>query len=142
MTRTYQWSIPKVEDIFSRLGKAKFFTRLDLRAGYHHIALNEDAMKIPAFILPFGMYEYLKVPFGLALAPAYFQNLMNKVLNGLSFAMAYLDDIIMLSETPEQHLAHIKVILKKLQATGLRMKRSKCSFFKKELHYLGPPVDQ
>ena len=88
----------KVEDIFSRLGKAKFFTRLDLRAEYHHIALHEDAIKKTAFILSFGMYEYLKVPFGLVLAPAYFQNLMNKVLNVLSFVMAYLDDIIMFSE--------------------------------------------
>ena len=51
--------------------------------------------------------------------------------------MAYLDDIVVFSETPEQHLAHIKVILKKPLAAGLRMKRSKCSFFKKELHYLG-----
>ena len=91
--------------------------------------------------MPFGKFEYLKVPFGLAQAPAFFQNLMNKVLNGLSFAIAYLDDIIIFSgifsETPLQHLAHITVVLKRLQAANLRMKRSKCSFFKKELHYLG-----
>ena len=62
---------------------------------------------------------------------------MKKVLNGLSFAIVYIDDFIIFSETPEQHLAHIKVVLKKLQAAYLRMKRSKCSFFKKELHYLG-----
>ena len=89
-----------------------------------------------AFILPFSKFEYLKVPFGLAQAPAYFQNLMNKVLNGLSFAIVYLDDIIIFSETPEQHLACIRVVLKRLQAANLRMKMSKCSFFK-ELHYLG-----
>ena len=62
---------------------------------------------------------------------------MNKVLKGLPFAIAYLDDIIIFSETPEHHLAHIRVVLKRLQAANLRMKRSKCSFFKKELHYLG-----
>ena len=61
---------------------------------------------------------------------------MNKVLNGLSFAITYSDDIIIFSETPEQHLAHIRVVLKRLQAANLRMK-SKCSFFKKELYYLG-----
>ena len=93
------------------LGKAKLFTYLDLRAGYHHIALDDDAIKKAAFILPFGKFEYLKVPFGLAQAPAYFQNFMNKVLNGLFFAIAYLDDIIIFSETPEQHLAHIRVVL-------------------------------
>ena len=137
ITKTYLWPIPRVEDIFSMLGKAKLFTTLDLRAGYHHTAVDDDAIKKTAFILPFGKFEYLKVPFGLAQAPDYFQNLMNKVLNGLSFAIAYLDDIIIFSETPEQHLAHIRVVLKRLQTANLRMKRSKCSFFKKELHYLG-----
>ena len=110
---------------------------LDLRAGYHNIALDEDSIKKTAFILPFGKYECLKVPFGLAQAPAYLKKMMRKVLNGLSFAMAYLDDIFILSETPEQHLAHIKVSMKKLQAVGIRMKRNKGLFFKKELHYLG-----
>ena len=137
ITRTYLWPIPRVEDIFSMLGKAKLFTTLDLRAGYHHIALDDNAIKKTSFILPFGKFEYLKVPIVLAQALAYFQNLMNKVLNSLSFAIAYLDDIIIFSETPEQHLVHIRVVLKRLQAANLRMKMSKCSFFKKELHYLG-----
>ena len=137
ITRTFLWQIPRVEDIFSKLGKAKLFITLDLRAGYHYIAFDKDVIKTTAFILPFGKFECLKVPFGLAHTPAYFQKLMNKVLKGLSFAIAYLDDIIIFSETPVQHLAHIRVVLKRLQASNLRMKRSKCSFFKKELHYLG-----
>ena len=118
ITRTHLWPILRGEDIFSMLGKAKLFTTLDLRVGYHHVALDDDAIKKTAFILPFGKFEYLKVPFGLAQAPAYFQNLMHKVLNGLSFAIAYLDDIIIFSETPEQHLAHIRVVLKRLQAAN------------------------
>ena len=64
--------MPKVEDIFGRLGNAKFFTSLDLCAGYLNIAFSEDAIKKTAFVLPFDRYEYLKVPFGLAQAPAYF----------------------------------------------------------------------
>ena len=126
--------MPKVEDIFSKLGKAKYFTTLDLRAGYHHIALDDDAIKKTAFVSPFGKFEFLGISFGLAQAPAFFQNLMNKVLNGLHFTMAYLDDIIILGETAEQHLTHIKIVLHRLKEAGLRMKRSKCSFFKKELH--------
>ena len=92
--------------------------------------------KLPSFCILVN-FRYLKVPFGLAQAPAYFQNLMNKMLNRLSFAIVYLDNIIIFSETPEQHLAHIRFVLKRLQGANLRMKRSKCSFFKKELHYLG-----
>ena len=137
ITRTYIWPMPRAEDIFAKLGKAKFFTTLDLRAGYHHIALTKDSIPKTGFCINFGKYEYLKVPFGLAQAPAYFQNLMNKVLAGLPFAIAYLDDIIIFSETPEEHLKHIKIVLQRLQAANLKMKRSKCSFFKKELHYLG-----
>ena len=107
ITRTYIWPMPKAEDIFAKLGKALYFTTLDLRAGYHHIALDPESIKKTGFCLPFGKYEYLKVPFGLAQTPAYFQNLMNKVLTGLNFAISYLDDIIIFSETPEQHLKHI-----------------------------------
>ena len=137
ITRTYVWPMPRVEDIFVKLGKAKYFTTLDLRSGYHHIALDEEAIKKTAFVTPLDKYEYLKVLFGLAQAPAYFQNLMNKVLQGLNFTLAYLDDIIIFSETPEQHLKHIQIVLTRLKEAKLSLKKSKCSFFKKELHYLG-----
>ena len=137
ITRTYIWPMPRAEDIFAKLGKALYFTTLDLRAGYHHIALDKDSIKKTGFCFPFGKYEYLKVPFGLAQAPAYFQNLMNKVLHGLNFAFSYLDDIIIFSETPEEHLKHIRIVLKRLQSANLKMKKSKCCFFKRELHYLG-----
>ena len=84
-----------------------------------------------------GKYEYLKVPFGLVQASAYFQKLMNKVLNGLTCTLAYLDDISVFSETAEQHLKHIQIVLAKLREANLKLKKSKCSFFKKEIHYLG-----
>ena len=97
ITRTYVWPMPRVEDIFTKSGKAKFCTP-DLRSGYHHIAFDKDSIKKTAFVAPFGKYEYLKIPLGLALAPTYFQNLMNKVLNGLNSTLTYLDDIIIFSE--------------------------------------------
>ena len=96
--------MPRIEDILAKLGKAKFFATLDLRSGYHHIALDKHSIKKTAFCTPFGKYEYLKVPFGLAQAPSYFQKLMNKVLNGLNLAFAYLDDIIIFSTTAEEHM--------------------------------------
>ena len=119
------------------MGKAKFITTLDLRSGYHHIVIDQDAIKKTAFVTPFGKYEYMKVPFDLAQAPAYFQNLMNKVLNGLHFTFAYLDDVVIFSETEEQHLKHIPTVLTKIKQANLKLKKSKCAFFKKELHYLG-----
>ena len=109
------WPIPRVKDIFAKLGKARFFTTLDLRPGYHCITLDNDAIKKTAFVMLLGKYEYLKVPFGLAQALTYFQNLMNKVLNGLHFTLAYLDDVIIFSESAEQHLKHIQIVLTRLK---------------------------
>ena len=77
------------------------------------------------------------VPFGLAQAPAYLQLLMNKVLKGLKFAMTYLDDIIIFSENELQHLEHLETVFSQLREAGLKMKHSKCDFFKSEIHYLG-----
>ena len=137
VTRKFVWPMPKVEDIFSQFNGAKYFSTLDLRAGYHHIGLTTDSIPKTAFMSPFGKYEYVKVPFRLAQAPAYFQELMTGVLKDLPFAMAYLDDIIIYSSTPEEHLQHIKTVFEKLRHAKLSMKLSKCHFFTKEIQYLG-----
>ena len=81
-------------------------------------------------------YEYVKVPFRLAQASAYFQELMTRILKDFNFAIAYLDDIIIFSKTAEGHLSHIRKIFKKLRSAKLSMKLSKCHFFK-EIQYLG-----
>ena len=79
----------------------------------------------------------MKVPFGLAQAPAYFQELMTGILKDFPFAIAYLDDIIIFSKTPQEHLSHIRMVFEKLKSANLSMKKSKCSFFSKEIQYLG-----
>ena len=123
--------------MYAKLKGAKVFSTIDLRSGYHHIALGKSSRAKTTFVMPFGKYEFLMVPFGLAQAPAYFQLLMNKVLNGLKFAMTCLDDIIIFSENELQHLEHLETIFSCLKEAGLKMKRSKCDFFKSEIHYLG-----
>ena len=135
--RKFVWPMPKVEDIFTQLNGAKYFSTLDLRAGYHHIGLTADSIPKTAFTSPFGKYECVTVPFRLAQAPAYFQELMTGVLKDLPFAMAYLDDIIIYSSTPEENLLHIKTVFEKLCHAKLSMKLSKCHFFAKEIQYLG-----
>ena len=77
------WPMPKVEDIFSQLNREKYFLMLDPQAGYHHIPLDESSIPKIAFTSIFGKYEYIKVPFGLMQAPAYFQELMRGVLKFL-----------------------------------------------------------
>ena len=109
--------------MYAYLCGAKIFTTLDLRSGYYYIAL---------FVTPFGKYKFNAVPFGLAQAPAYFQQLISIVLQDCSdFTMSYLDDIIIFSRNEEEHLKHIGTIFKILKKADLKLKESKCDFFKK-----------
>ena len=91
-----------------------------------------------SYTYPFGKYEYLKVLFGLAKAPVYFQELMDKVLKDIPFAIAYLYDIIIYSETAKEHLDALQQFFHKLCNAELTMKLSKCHFFVEEIKYLGP----
>ena len=122
--------------MYAKLKGAKVFSTIDLRSGYHHIALGKSSRAKTAFVTLFGKYEFLMVPFGLAQTPAYFQLLM-KVLKGLKFTMTYFDDIIIFSQDELQHLEHLEIVFSHLREAGLKMKHSKCDFFKSEIHYLG-----
>ena len=129
--------MPKVEYIFSKSNGAKYSSTLDLWAGYHHISLDKSSIPKTVFNSPFGKYEYAKVPFGLAQAPAYFQEFMTDILKDFKFTIAYLDNIIIFSTTAEEHLSHIKQVFEKLCIAKHSMKFSKCHFFTKEMQYLG-----
>ena len=137
VTRKFTWPMPKVEDIFSKLNRATYFTTLDLHAGYHHIPLDNSSIPKTAFNSAFSIYEYVKVPFRLAQAPAYFQELLTSILKDFPFAITYLDDIIIFSKPPQEHISHICMVFEKLKSANLSMKKSKCSFFSKEIQYLG-----
>ena len=110
------------------LFKAENFSTLNLHARYHHISLKEGSILKTAFTSPFGKYEYLKVPFGLAQALAYFQELMISVKD-LPFAISYLDDIIIYCKTAKEHLDHLQIFFHKLCDAELTVKLSKCHFF-------------
>ena len=115
VTRNFMWPMPKVEDIFSKLNRAIYFTTLDLHAGYHPIPLDKSSIPKTAFNSPFRKYEYVKVLFRLAQAPAYFQELMTSILKDFPFAIAYLDNIIIFSKRPQEHLSHICMLFEKLR---------------------------
>ena len=102
--------MPKVEDIFSKLNAAKYISTLDLRAGYHHFHLDKFSIPKTAFTLPFRKYEYVKVPFRLAQAPAFFQELIMRILKDFNFVIAYPDDIIILAEQQSNTVKHQKGI--------------------------------
>ena len=124
--------MPEVEDIISKLNGATYFDTLDLRAGYCHISLDKPSIQKQLLIKPFGKFKYEKVPFSLAQAPAYFQELMTGILKDFNFTIASLDEIIIFSKTPQEHLLHSRMAFEKLKLANLSMKKSKCSFFSKK----------
>ena len=137
------YPLPKIDEMFSKLGGARIFSTIDLCSGYYHIGLTRESRAKSAFVVPMGKWQFKCTPFGLSQAPAYFQLLIDKVLMGCStFAMGYLDDIIIFSKTEEEHLQHLQEIFIRLRKFGLKMKREKCSFFKKHIQYLGHLVSE
>ena len=130
--------LPLIYDILALLGKAKYFTSLDLKSGYWQVAMDEKDKQKTAFTCHKGLFEFNVMPFGLSNAPAVFQELMAVVLHDCQgFATAYLDDIMIFSETLEEHIEHLSIIFDKLRLHRLKLKLKKCSFLKRETHYLG-----
>ena len=134
------YPLPKIDEMFAKLNGSRIFSTIDLRSGYYHIGLTEGSRPKSAFVVPMG--KFLRT-FGLSQVPAYFQLLIDNVLQGCSkFATEYLDDIILFSRTEEEHLEHLEKIFWKLREYGLKMKREKGDFFKKHLQYLGHLVSE
>ena len=112
-----------------------------MHSGFYHISLTEEAKKKTAFVTADGKYQWNIVPFGLATAVSTFQYLMSKVLTGLSdFALSYLDDVLVFSETYDDHIHHLNEVFACFEKSGLKIKLSKCQFFKTQLHYLGHKI--
>ena len=117
--------LPKIQDLLAQLGGAKYFTSLDLRAAYHQVELTEDSKPLTAFNTPFGAYQYLRLPFGLASAASLFQKLMFKVLGSIQGVIAYQDDILVYSENIRMHLTILNQVLTALKEHGFTLKKRK-----------------
>ena len=130
ITKPILHPLPVIDDILARLGKAQYFATLDLKSGYRQVLMDEEDKKKTAFACHRGLFEFLVMPFGLSGAPPVFMELMNIVLGGLeNFAIPYLDNIIIFSASPEEHLSRIRTVFDRLREHGLKMKLKKCSLF-------------
>ena len=133
------YPLPRIDDIFATLGKTKFFTSIDLKSGYHNIAVALQDREKTAFCTRKALYHFNVLPFGLCNSPAIFSRMISKVLHGIEgkFAMAYLDDILVFSRTFDEHIEHLKDVFTRLKKANLCLNRKKCHFVKKEVEYLG-----
>ena len=138
VARSDAYPMPRVEEVLETVGLAKFISTLDLARGYWQVPMAEESKEKTAFTTPYGLFEFNVMPFGLHNAPATFQRLMNRVLQGCqSFAQAYIDDIVVYSRTWEEHLQHPRKVFNCLLQAGLILKLPKCQFGLNKVHYLG-----
>ncbi len=122
-TRRDAFLLPRIDESFDSLRGAKFFSTIDLASGYHQVAMHERDRPKTAFTTPFGLYEYVRMPFGVCNGPATFQRLMQVTMSDLIFQilLVYLDDILFFSETFEQHFERLETVFKRLAETGLKI---------------------
>ena len=131
--------LPRVEDLFATLGKAKYFSSLDLKSGYWQMELAPEDRKKTAFCTRTQLLEFNVLPFGVASAPSLFQRMISLLLKGIEgkYAVAYLDDILIFSDSFEAHLGHLDDVLRRLRKASLSLNRKKCHFVQSEISYLG-----
>ncbi|MCO5548548.1 hypothetical protein L7F22_002008 [Adiantum nelumboides] len=133
-----RFPVPRIEDLFDKLQGSTYFSRIDLKSGYHQIRIvNEDILKT-AFRTTFGLYEYLVMPFGLTNAPATFNRMMERIFRPhRNFTGVFFDDVIIYSKSMEEHKKHLQVIFQALRDNKLFINQKKSEFFLQEIQYLG-----
>jgi len=134
-----RYPLPLIDDLFNRLRNAKYFSSCDAVSGYYQVRIHPPDIPKTAFTTPFGSFEFLVLPFGLCGAPSTFMRLMDSIFPASfrKFLVWYLDDLLIFSETEEQHLEHLRLVFEKLREHRIYLKPSKCSFFLQELPFLG-----
>ena len=137
LTLKDHYPVPLIEERIASVIGSTVFSDLDLTSGYWQFALTESSQKLTAFICHMGLFEFMRMPFGLCNAGATFQREMERLLNGLKFAIAYIDDILIHSATVDDHLGHLDEVLSSLEKAKLKVKLRKCHFGYQEARFLG-----
>ena len=127
--------------MFATLSGGEKFTKLDLQQAYLQLQLEEESRKYVTINTHRGLFEYTRLPFSVASAPALFQRVMDSILQGIPSAKCYIDDILIIGANDEDHLQNLEQVLQRLETVGMRLKKSKCQFLKPSVEYLGHRVD-
>ncbi|KAI3827856.1 hypothetical protein L1987_01943 [Smallanthus sonchifolius] len=144
LTVKNRYPLPRIDDMFDQLQGAKYFSKIDLRSGYHQLKVQEKDIPKTAFKTRYGHYEFLVMSFGLTNTPATFMDLMNRVCKPFlhKFVIVFIDDILIYSRSKEEHAKQLRIILETLRKERLCAKFSKCEFWKREVQFIGHVVNE
>ncbi|MCO5571109.1 hypothetical protein L7F22_024841 [Adiantum nelumboides] len=143
ITAKNKFPIPRIDDVLVRLQGASFFSRIDLKSGYHQIRVNPADVPRTAFRTTFGLYEFLVMPFGLTNAPATFNRMMDRIFRPLRHCVeTFFDDMIVFSKSKAEHMEHLRAVFEMLQKERLVVNGKKSEFFIEEIHSLGHIVSK
>ncbi len=144
LTVKNRYPLPRIDDLFDQLQGAAWFSKIDLRSGYHQMRVREEDVPKTAFRTRYGHYEFVVMPFGLTNAPAAFMDLMNRVCRPMldRSVIVFIDDILVYSKTEEKHERHLREVLETLRREQLYAKFSKCEFWIETVQFLGHVVDK
>jgi hypothetical protein len=139
-----KYPLPRIDDLFDQLIGENKFSKIDLRAGYHQVRIKKEDIHKTNFRTRYGHYEFVVVPFRLTNAPIVFMCLMNGIFRNYldKFVIVFLDDILIYSKYEEDHENQLRMVLKVLREHQLYAKLSKCSFYQKQIHYLGHIISE
>ena len=139
ITKKDCWPLPRIDDMLRKLSNGKYFAVLDLASGYWQIRLDPEDKHKTAFITHKGLYQFKILPFGLCNAPSTFCRYMEKLMRDIDpkTAMNYLDDIIVMGQSPDDLVANMSNVLRRLEETGMKLKPKKCEMFKTKVAFLG-----
>lgn len=137
ITKPDRYPTKYISDLIDNLGGSTVFSKLDIESAFWNVDVAKEDIEKTAVTTPIGLFEFLKMPFGLRNSSATFQRVMDEILREFSFAMAYIDDIIVFSRTEQEHFKHLKCVITKLAQNKMIINFKKCEFFKQELNFLG-----
>ena len=138
----HKYPLPLPDELFAKLNGGQKFSKLDLSDAYLQVPLDEESQRLIVINTHKGLFQYQRLPFGVASAPSIFQQLMDTILLGCDGAAAYMDDIIITGANDEEHLANLDKVLRRLNEAGLVLKEGKCKFMADSVEYLGFVIDR